>query len=242
MKRGRLRNAIWPWVELACDERGTAYNLGFTLLMPFYVLFIVFSVELALLLNTKMAVTHAAYAGARAATVWLNTDELPPEAQLGMIHVAAVNALAPIASGKHHVSGDRDLRYPREAPHAWARSYLRQVTSRHQSDYLARKWVYAARATRISIRVDPPRTPEGPRQVTVMLLYEHPFHTNGAGRILGHLSPWLRAPIRSQTVSSTITLGIEDPRTESLRLGVPIQVDFGFRSREGSELQDTNLH
>jgi Flp pilus assembly protein TadG len=88
---------------LAADEDGASYHLGFALILPFYVLLIVCTIELALMLNAKIAVTHAAYAAARAASVWLSAKDIPEEGRLGMVHLAAVNALAPIASGRHAI-------------------------------------------------------------------------------------------------------------------------------------------
>lgn len=210
------------------DDRGASYHLGFTILLPFFVLFIVFVVELALLLNSKMNVTYAAYAAARSATVWLAADDLPIEERLGMIHVAAVNALAPIASGRHAISGSGDLKYPSSAPSAWVQSYRKYARGGQDPEYLKSKWKYAARATRIRLDRD---TTGSDSDIRVTVEYEYPFHTAGAGRLLGRVSPRLGANLRSRTVRSTVVMRLEGPRSESATLGIPFHATHGFRSR-----------
>ncbi len=103
------------------DETGASYYLSVVLLLPLYLMLLIVTVELALLLNAKLAVTHAAYAAARAAVVWQPAGELPAEARLGMVYAAAASAIAPVASGnpRHVILSSPYFQYPEQVPTDW---------------------------------------------------------------------------------------------------------------------------
>lgn len=204
------------------DTAGAAYHLGVTLVFPIYLFLIVFTVELCLVLNAKMVVTHATYAAARAAAVWLPADDLPLKHRRGMVYAAAVNALAPIASSRHALPNPHHFHYDQHAPLAWPLAYRRFGDGQQKPEYLARKWEYAARATRIRVeKLDDETDPA----VRLTLEYEHPFHTSAAARFLGSVSPWLGVPYRTATVRSTVVLQLEQARATNHSLNIPLHVD-----------------
>lgn len=218
------------------DDRGASYYLGVTLILPFYVMLIVFTIELALILNAKIAVTHATYTTARAAAVWYSAGELSMEQRLGMIQLAAVNSLAPIASGSvsHQLTHSGSFSYPESAPTAWVEAFNASFARQFDADYMARKWKYAANATRIKVERS---SPDFNSPLKVTLEFEHPFHTSGAGRLFGHIAPWLGASIRTITVRSTVIVENEGIRPaegtvecHDQSLGIAFHANHGFRA------------
>lgn len=209
------------------DEEGAAYQLGFTMVLPIYALLIVFILELGLLLSVKMAVTHATHAAARAAVVWMPVEdrELSEEARKGMVYVAFVNAMAPTASSRHGSTSGRYFRYPNDAPQAWASAYTQYSKGGHEHDYLSKKWRYAAAASRVRVEKD---TDAFDSAITVTVEYEHPFHTAGAGWLLGRTSSWAGLPHRTRTVSATVTMDQEGYRNDEQELGINFHADHGF--------------
>lgn len=217
------------------DEAGMSYTMQLTVALPFCVLFIAVFVEITLMLNTKTGVQHAATAAARAATVWWPAEDLdddPDEAlrrRMGRIHLAAVNALAPFASGSethaNRLGGDFD--YPDDAPFAWAEAY-RTAGGNHDANFLARKWSYAAGATRVFVE---PLLPDSEEEIEisesedaqtfnsalrVTVEYQMPFHTPGAGRFLGERRG---DGLYTKTIRSTAILEKEGPKSAEHTIG-----------------------
>ena len=64
LRWGRLR-------RLHGDERGSAQGLSFVLVLPLFIFVVMFIVQVSQLWIAEMVVHYAAYAGARAATVWI---------------------------------------------------------------------------------------------------------------------------------------------------------------------------
>jgi hypothetical protein len=228
------------------DQSGATYSLQMILVLPFYVLVVVSFVEVTLTLNTKIGVTLAAQAAARSAAVWWPAQDLTPDGdarredarRMGRVHLAAVNALAPFASGSQAHGGriSNAFVYPDASPYAWARAYRTAFastrngyTETHDEEFLARKWRYAAGASVVAVvPIEPDRefdlanvlTEQQDEQtfnsvLKVTVLYEMPYHTNGAGRILGTL----RGGIYTKQVVSTVYIEKEGPKTEDSRLG-----------------------
>src|SRR5215468_4394074 len=60
--------------RLARDEEGVSYSLPFTILVPFYLFFVIAVFEIGFVLLAKIGTKYAAHAGARSATVWRWAD------------------------------------------------------------------------------------------------------------------------------------------------------------------------
>ncbi|MEZ6120140.1 MAG: hypothetical protein R3C28_26710 [Pirellulaceae bacterium] len=208
-----LRLVIVRFLRFHRDETGVAYTVSLILLLPLFILMVVIFNELTLLFEAKQSVSYASFAAARTAAVVMNADFIDEvdgspsdEAQeaineplrLGRVHHAAVNALAPFASGSQKHLPQKAMNrfeYPSEAPHAWSEGFNSLAPRPWDTKYLARKWTYAARCSRIRVDAFDPKTGDvlGQRQrknspnvyLRVTVEYEYPFHTPGAGRIFG---------------------------------------------------------
>lgn len=200
------------------DETG-GYQLSFAILLPFFTLLILFMVESSLALNAKIGTKYAAFAAARAAIVWVDAEELPEEARMGMVQLAAVNALAPFASSRHPPVSNEYFEFPAGAELAWAEAYHAKVGARHDASYLSKKWLYAASATRINVDLS---DEEHNALVTVTVFYDHPFHTTGVARLLGG----------SLTAVATVTLPKEGIRRAGESSQIKFHDDYRFRANE----------
>lgn len=218
------------------DESGVSYYVSVVMLLPFYILMVVCAIELALLLNAKMAVNHAAYAAARSAIVWIDAREIPEDVRMGMIYAAAASALAPVASGssQHQQPSSSYFAFPAKAATEWAEGYRHFSGAQQEVPYLTRKYDYAARAIRIRVTR---QSSEFNSPLTIELEYEHPFHTSGAGRVFGHVASWLARPLRSTTICAKVTMeteGFRPPDASSTTpvesMTIPFHANFGFRA------------
>jgi hypothetical protein len=206
--------------RLANDQVGATYMLPLVLTAPFYVLLIAMIVECTLLLTQKIGAVGAAYSAARAAAVWLPYDNAMPqdapdytplENRQTMVRLAAARALFPYASGSNAHVGSESL------PEIVKQTGKQQIeafrtyanNSRFEDEYLARKFAYAFRGTKVTIKyLNPESGKEYGRQdvpafnakIRLTLHYEAAIHTMGVGRLLGQ-----RSAVGSYFVHPTVT-------------------------------------
>lgn len=210
------------------EEDGAGYSLSLALLTPLYTLLVCVVIECTLLLVVKIGVTQAAFAAARSASVWLPAEQVgdTSDARLvGMVHLAAVNSLAPFASSldSHRVSTS--------TPAGFANSFHEVYTTfvgggqKQIRDYSRQKWNYAFAATNVSF--DPPlRELMRPRRrdhdevIEVTVTYEMPFNTSAAGMVFGSPSDLPGANFYSRKVSSSFQLQLERPQSGDRSLGI----------------------
>ncbi len=222
----RLRGArLWRLVR---NDRGAGYSVPLVLVVPVYTLLVCTVIECTLMLTVKLATTYAAYASARAAVVWLPA-EIPPERRRGMIHLAAINAMWPFASGSrdHATAGEGTFVPDERAAQACIAAYRAYSGGRAPEDYLMRKWRYAAKATNIEISSS---SDDFNAQIQVTVEYEMPLNIPGVGRFLGRRASWPGAAFYTRRIASSATLELEGHKSTSGRLGIDYYVDHGFSS------------
>ena len=163
--------------RIATDEDGGAYTLSYVMVVPFVMLFMCLIVETTLMLTAKVGTVHAAFVGARVATVWSSaTDWQSAEER---IEQAAVKAFVPFASGSS--DGDVANSQPPSMDRFLA-SYQAYAEDPVSAAYVRKKYQNAA--SKVSVRTDgPPSTWDA--NVTVTVTYESPFRVPGIGRLLG---------------------------------------------------------
>lgn len=232
----------WNGSRFVREERGASYSLGVVLVVPFYVLLIATVVESTLMLVVKTGTTYAAFAAARAAIVWLPDDRIPssdapdyipPASRQGMVHLAAVNAMWPYASGseQHAAGGAGAFAYDPEAAQACIEAYRRYSGGKAPEAYLDRKWRYAAKATQIKIEHS---SEEFNADLSVTVEFEMPLNIPGVGRFLGGRASWGGAKYFTRKISSNATLEKEGPKSDNQSLGIAYYRDFGFQGRQGA--------
>lgn len=209
------------WIGLLRDESGAAYSLPLVLTAPIYGLMMATVVEAALLLNARIGLQYAAHAAARAAVVWAPA-EVSESQRLGMIELAAVNAMTPFASGqsRHARSASGGTRVAADLLEA----YDTYSSGAAPDDYLARKWSYAAASTGVAIEVD---SDEHDSPTTVVVAYDAPINLPLVGRFLGtHQS----GGGYSYRLIARATLGLERPKSEDQTLGITYGRELGYTS------------
>ena len=87
MLRGLLAvgAASWDWRRLAqmhCCQRGGVQSLAFVLTMPIFIMVVLLIVQVSQLMIGQMVLHYAAFAGARAASVWLPAAVDDPSQEL----------------------------------------------------------------------------------------------------------------------------------------------------------------
>lgn len=242
LRRFRRRNVL----RFLREERGAAYSLGLVLVVPFYTGLIATVVETTLMLVVKTGTNYAAYAAARAAAVWLPDEDSPPpdapdylplENREGMVHLAAVNAIWPYASGsrEHVAGGPGAFPYNAQAARACIRAYHRYSGGRAPDDYLDRKWRYAAKATKIQIERS---SAEFNAELTVTVEYEMPLNVPGVGRFLGGRASWGGARYFTRKISSNARIEKEGPKSENQSLGIAYYDAHGLNGDGGLASSD----
>lgn len=212
--------------SLGRDESGAAYSLPLVLIVPLYGLMIATVVETTLILNCRIGVQYAAFAAARAASVWAPA-EIPERSRMGMIHVAASGAMAPFASGQdRHAVGASSGGKAAEQIDAMVEAYQTYSGGGAPTDYLAKKINYASTATEIAVEIE---SDEYDAPATVVVAYEVPFNIPLVGRFLGHAAPW-GANHNTYTLLARATLGLERPKSADRSLGITYGRDLGFES------------
>ncbi len=224
------------------DEDGASYTLPLAILTPLYTLLVCFVIECTLMLVVKIGVTQAAFAAARSSSVWLTAEPVGETAQdelVGMVHLAAVNNMAPFASS---LDGHR----VNSSPPPFARrfhSVYEAFVGRGQKqvrDYTEPKWNYAFAATDVSF--DPPlhqlMRQEGrdhDEVIEVTVTYEMPFNISAIGIFLGSSSELPGANFYSRKISSSFELQLERPQSKNRRLGIEydsVAASHTYRPRE----------
>lgn len=207
---------------LASDETGAAYSLPLVMTAPLYALMMATVVEAALLLNARIGLQYAAHAAARAATVWAPA-EVPEDQRLGMIHLAAVNAIAPFASGQ-----TRHVAYGPALPTNEAVDvYDTYSGGRAPGDYLTRKWNYAAAKTSVAIDVE---SDEHDSPATAVVTYDAPINLPLVGRFLGTGTSAGSGSYYTYRLTARATLGLERPKSVDQTLGITYGRPLGFTS------------
>jgi hypothetical protein len=210
--RARRRGAIRA---LLSGEEGAAYALSYVLTFPFYMLLICLIVETTLILIVKMGTIYASYAAARAQVVWQVAN---PDRSAERARIAAVQAMAPFASSSPlHAAGAGVPSFPSSGARLYVWAYRRIVQGPASDQYLAAKYEFARRATRVT-STGLPR--EGDGDVTVTLSYEMPLHIPGAARLLGGPAPWPGARFRTRRIVTRATLPGEGARNPNQTLGI----------------------
>jgi len=219
------------------DEKGASYLLPIALMVPFLVLFFAMTIEISILLHTRMVAQIAVYAAARAAVVWLptedlntskSTDYLEPELRLENMRLAAARAMWPAASGAiNHAQGN-----PENINQAFAKgaidSFKKYGALSYDEAFLHRKLQYAYKASTVTVSpiavgengnaAEEGREPVGPNPVKVELTYEIPFHTPGVGRLFGKKSGFGNYYVIE--LKAVAIIDQEIPRSENQSLGI----------------------
>lgn len=221
------RGATQSLLKIGTDESGAAYSLPLVLTVPIYALMLSTVVEVTLVLGCRIGVQYAAYAAARAATVWVPAEILEAE-RMGMIHLAAANAMTPFASGhsQHVTPHQGNLVANGSTADDLIEAYKSYSSGAAPEEYLRRKWRYAAVATGISLEIE---SDEYDSPATVAVTYEVPMNVPLVGRFLGHAAPW-GANYNTYKLTARATLGLERPKSEEQTLGIAYGRDLGFES------------
>ena len=220
------------------DEDGAGYGLSLVLALPFFIYFLCVLIESVLLLTTQLGVQHAAYQAARSAAVWTPLDrgqivvpdrqsdpDLDPSRISGMVHLAAIQALFPYASGSiDHVRPDsRSFRLDDRGHAAAIEAYELFDSASFNRAFLRRKWEYAARA--VEVTVDRASS-EYDSDLDVTVSYDHPFNIGVVGLLLGDRS--LAGKFHMRRIEATTTIHREGPSSIDGSLGIAYRRDLGF--------------
>ncbi len=197
--------------HLALDENGAAYTLSYVMVIPLYALLMCTIVETALMLTAKLGTVYAAYAAARSASVWSSStewEEVEKKAKL-----AAIQAMVPFASGTQPLL---DSAAPDAIGDAamYGLAYQFYAKKPVPTEYLAMKYGYAVRNTKVEIEGPPEKWDA---DITAKVTYEFPFNVPGVGRIIGKAGLGGRYTF---SISSEVTLPNEGPQNEDKTIGI----------------------
>jgi hypothetical protein len=203
-------NFLCPLLKLH-RQQGAAYTLSYVMTFPLLVWLVALVVEATLLLSTKIGTVYAANASARAVIVW---DAIDPPYARKQATTAAVRAMTPFASSRA-VHGSSTTLAAREFAEAFA-PYARLPMS-DAANYLAAKYSYAERATRVEFQA--PTAWNDDVEVTVS--YEAPLHVPGLGLLIGRSAPF-GGQFRTCPIESLAILNNEGPASPNQKL----QIDY----------------
>jgi hypothetical protein len=240
-RKGQAARARRPAIRLLpAGEDGASYSLPFLMILPLYTILICIIVEIALMTGVKVGTLYSAYAAARSAAVWLPA-EIPAANRRGMIHLAAIAALWPIASGaeQHALAGEGSFPLDSRAEEAAGdciAAYRQYTGHENPPDYLRRKWFYAAKATEVEIALEPRRVDDAfsTIEMAVTVQYEMPLNTSCSGWLLGRSPSWPGCPFRTRKIASTVVLEEENLKSidqSNPRLGIRYDQNPGFTTR-----------
>jgi hypothetical protein len=85
-------------------QRGVSYPLSFVMIAPFYLMFMCFSVDAAMVLTARIGLEYAAYSAARSAVVWQSAE--PKNLRETMPRVSAALAMAAYTGGRQREVND----------------------------------------------------------------------------------------------------------------------------------------
>lgn len=227
-----LRKFHWrSWYQFLQAEEGSSYILPYMLAFPAYLLLVCFVIQSTMIIITKIGVMHAAHMAARSAVVWRSADPRSQSAGLTLAREkatdTAVMALAPYASGlKGHTQmyiydlSGAQAKAAKAIPKAAIYAGLYQSLASHpqskaKTDYVIRKFIYAAAMTEVNLIE---RTNRFNEPLTVEVTHKMPIHIPGAGRIMGVLH-WTRKGYY-RVIRAKATLPLETPDSESRLLGI----------------------
>ena len=212
-------------------EAGSSYILPYMLAFPVYLLLVCFVIQSTMIIITKIGVMHAAHMAARSAVVWRSADPFSQAAGLSLARDkatdAAVMAMAPYASGlKGHSQmylydlGGAQARAAAASPKAFIyeglyRNIASHPQSKAKSDYVIRKFIYAAAMTNVSLTEKSNTFNE---ELTAEVIHTMPIHIPGAGRIMGALHWTGKGYYR--VVRAKAMLPLETPDSDSRLLGI----------------------
>jgi hypothetical protein len=192
--------------KLHRDQCGGAYTLSYVMVIPFTMLLIALLVETVLMMTSKLGTVYAAYAAARAASVWSSADQWPGAQR--RIEKAARQAMVPFASGSHREGGtaaDED-------------SYLQAYTS-WVDDPVSAGYVRAKmRDAFANLDVDVERPSQWDSEIKVRVTYHYGFRVPGLGKLLGQpqSSGKYTFPLTTE-----VSLQNEGPQNPNQELGIP---------------------
>lgn len=216
---------------VAGDESGASYSLGFVLVAPLYLCFLLVVYESTLLLVAKVGTMYAAHAAARSAVVWQTAE--PARLRRDRTDQATFTAMAPFVSAR-----PRDIKLFRIPGSAYKQSgemagvyalYSRAAAAAPAPvvrpyprgnapwDYVVRKYLNAASRTTYEIGGDA-RAPGA--DTTAVVRYRAPLYFPGVSRFLADGGPPYEYVIESKAV-----LPNETPTSADRRLGI------GYQSR-----------
>lgn len=216
------------------DEEGAVYSFSYVLVFPLYVLLLAVVVQ-TLLLITRIGVEYAAYAGARAAAVYIPVNGGNADAAEPRVRSAVAAALTPFATYSAANRGGGGSADAAEF-HRFYAAYAQGVGLTPVNEpYLTAKYAYAASTagTRITIAVDPAGRggrggsgglsglsgePDG-GDVTVTVVHNAPFDIPAVGRLLG----FARGPAGNYVLPMTAaaTLPVEAYKSRDGAPGIP---------------------
>jgi hypothetical protein len=219
--------------RLVRRQRGVSYSLSFVLVVPLYLTIMVFTLEVGILMITRIGLQYAAHMAARSAVVWQSAE--PESLRDDRIKLAAVQAIAPYVGGRQRevddagsISGDAyqhasDFasavrRYQQKAVSAepgLRRPYTRSRTP-PKADFLERKFLSAWGRTDVEVKASA-QDPRGPLEVTVKL--RAPLYMPIVSRFL---DPDLSAPFE-YPMQTTVTLPNDAPVSKDNKLGIKYQ-------------------
>jgi Flp pilus assembly protein TadG len=212
MQHSSTTNRTWRWqqpiVDLAKSEDGGAYTLSYVMVIPILMLLICLIVETTLMMCAKVGTVHAAYSGARAASVWSSATNSWSESET-RIQQAAIQSFVPYASGiSLGSSGDTEADVD-----AYVRAYKDFADKPVSDKYIRSKYKNAA--SLLKVTVDAPARWDS--DLTVNVAYKFPFNVPGIGRLIGESGAGGHYYFR---LESEVTLRNDGPQNKDQDLGI----------------------
>ncbi len=161
---------------LARDEQGGAYTLSYVMVVPIVMLLMCLIIETTLMMTAKLGTVYAAYAGARAGSVWATATSW--EQAEDRIERAAVQAFVPFASGSSRPGESQES----SGASRYVDSYQAFVDDPVSESYVTKKYQNAVASLSVTTDGPPARWDS---ELTVTVEYEFPFRVPGIGRLLG---------------------------------------------------------
>lgn len=202
--------------RLARSEDGAAYTLAYVMVVPIYAWLICLIAESVMMMTAKLGTQYAAFAGARAASVWASSTDWTKAQE--HIQRAATIAFVPFASGTQALS-------PLDVSKAATilgnrRAVLFQTAYKEFSSdsaslkYMSKKFLQSHLALQVSVK-GPPAAWNSDLEVKVV--YRYPFQVPGIGRLLGKRGPDNRF---YYPLTTTAILPNEGPQNTKQTLGI----------------------
>lgn len=165
-QRRRIRKTPVNWVhQLHRDDRGATYSLTVAMLLPVYIGFLAFTVEMILLLDSKQNLTTALQTGGHAVRAWtLHRDQLAVDGESlpSVVRDAMSRSMAPFAT-------TRDL--PTEADANYVRALQASGMNESASQRYGQKLQYVEGALQIQMERQQRETPG----ILIRVAYDSPL-------------------------------------------------------------------